>query len=132
MTTVADGLFAVLLALCIGLPVLDVVWRRWRTAHPARRAPSRADWARLRRADERAAEARRSTSARDPKPAVRSAAAADGDAEARRRLRARRAAVRRRLAVVADQCRSAARTRPAAPPDGPPPGWTRAISGTLT
>ncbi|WP_157434024.1 hypothetical protein [Actinoalloteichus sp. GBA129-24] len=117
-TPAADAVYAVLLVLCIGLPTVDVVWRWWRVAHPARRSPSRRDWARVRAAEQRAADART--------VAGRSRVRADAE------LRARRAAVRRRLDVVAAQCRQAAFKNAGRPVDPPPPGWTRVLTGTLT
>ncbi|APU14806.1 MULTISPECIES: hypothetical protein [Actinoalloteichus] len=111
MTLTEDPLFLVLVVLCVGLPSVELAWRRWRRAHPVRRSPSRREWARLRAAN------------------LRTVAARD---EAEEQAIQRRAAVRRRLDVVAAQCRAgavvAARRRSAATPDG----WVRAFSGSLT
>ncbi|MBB5919050.1 hypothetical protein FHR81_000079 [Actinoalloteichus hoggarensis] len=105
-----DPLFMALVLLCVGLPAVELAWRGWRRSHPARRSPSRREWARLRAADARTVAARE---------------------EADERTTARRAAVRRRLGVVAVQCRAntvAAERRHRADPDD---GWVRAFSGRL-
>ncbi|ASO18861.1 hypothetical protein FHR81_001126 [Actinoalloteichus hoggarensis] len=112
----SDTLFALLLVLCIGLPAVDLIWRWRRGRHPVRRSPSRRDWARIRAAEQRAARLRES--ARQ----VRDRSAAE--------VRARRADVRRRLDVIADQWRQSAVVADTAV-DRPEPGWTRVLSGTL-